>query len=192
MAEDSVNIVVINGTARPENKTARAVAYVTEYIHEHTHCQVDVVQAGRSDMTRTTPPWQDTDTVPEHHELFEKADAYVVVVPEYNHGYPGELKLLLDSMFDEYNDKPCGICGVSAGPFGGSRVVEHIKPVLMELGMIPLNRAMYFSQIGDVLTEDGTPTGDSAEKLDGRMEKFVADVVWYARTLKHGRDNISR
>ena len=49
-----------------------------------------------------------------------KADALVVVSPEYNHGYSGLLKHVLDSCLKEYIHKAVGIVGVSAGPFGGS------------------------------------------------------------------------
>jgi NAD(P)H-dependent FMN reductase len=39
----------------------------------------------------------------------------VIVTPEYNHGYPGLLKHVLDSNLKEYIHKAVGLCGVSAG-----------------------------------------------------------------------------
>src|SRR5947209_3896071 len=57
-------------------------------------------------------------------ETCMRADAFVLVVPEYNHGYPGMLKHVLDTNLSEYIHKAVGICGVSAGPFGG-RSEEH-------------------------------------------------------------------
>ena len=44
----------------------------------------------------------------------ERADGLVLVVPEYNHGYPGMLKHVLDSNLKEYIHKAVGVCGVSA------------------------------------------------------------------------------
>ena len=51
----------------------------------------------------------------------DRADAFVIVAPEYNHGYPGILKHVLDTNLKEYIHKAVGIVGVSAGPFGGTR-----------------------------------------------------------------------
>src|SRR5215208_7863677 len=59
-----------------------------------------------------------------------RADALVLVVPEYNHGYPGLLKHALDSNLKEYIHKAVGLCGVSAGGFGGTRIVQNLLPVL--------------------------------------------------------------
>jgi len=44
---------------------------------------------------------------------------------------------VLDSCLKEYIHKAVGIVGVSAGPFGGSRVVENLLPVMRELGLVP-------------------------------------------------------
>jgi NAD(P)H-dependent FMN reductase len=45
----------------------------------------------------------------------DAADAFVVVTPEYNHGYPGPLKTAIDSVSREWRAKPLGfVC------YGGS------------------------------------------------------------------------
>src|SRR5581483_6383374 len=54
----------------------------------------------------------------------ERADALVIVSPEYNHGYSGLLKHLLDSCLHEYVHKAVGVVGVSAGPWGGTRGIQ--------------------------------------------------------------------
>src|SRR5262245_64402571 len=67
-----------------------------------------------------------------------RADGLVIVTPEYNHGYPGLLKHVLDTNLKEYIHKAVGICAVSAGGFGGTRVVENLLPVLRELGLVTI------------------------------------------------------
>src|SRR5919202_138291 len=71
---------------------------------------------------------------PGFSETIMRADGLVIVAPEYNHGYPGILKHALDTNLKEYIHKPVGLCGVSAGGFGGTRVVESLLPVMRELG----------------------------------------------------------
>ena len=57
-------------------------------------------------------------------------DGLVVVTPEYNHGYPGVLKSVLDLLLKEYIHKAVAFVGVSAGPWGGTRVIEAmVEPV---------------------------------------------------------------
>src|SRR4051794_17904890 len=43
-----------------------------------------------------------------------RANAILIVTPEYNSGYPGVLKNALDYLKDEYRRKPFGIITVSA------------------------------------------------------------------------------
>src|SRR5918994_3501150 len=68
----------------------------------------------------------------------QRADGLILVVPEYNHGYPGLLKHALDSNLKEYIHKAVGICGVSAGGFGGTRVIQNLLPVMRELGLVTI------------------------------------------------------
>src|SRR3982750_1518892 len=61
---------------------------------------------------------------PEWRDTIIKADGLVIVSPEYNHGYPGVLKAVLDLLLREYVHKSVAFVGVSAGPWGGTRVIE--------------------------------------------------------------------
>src|SRR5205085_11521899 len=67
-----------------------------------------------------------------------RADALIIVAPEYNHGYPGLLKHALDTNLKEYIHKACGVCGVSAGGVGGTRGVDHPLPLLRELSRVTI------------------------------------------------------
>src|SRR5438128_11209482 len=84
-----------------------------------------------------------------------RADALVVVSPEYNHGYSGLLKHVLDSCLTEYIHKAVGIVGVSAGPFGGTRVIENLLPVMRELGLVMIFWDVNFSNVQKVFAVDG-------------------------------------
>src|SRR5829696_8287356 len=120
-------------------------------------------------------------------ETCERADGFVIVAPEYNHGYPGMLKHVLDSNLKEYIHKAVGVCGVSSGGFGGTRVIESLLPVLRELGLVTIFWDGNFSGVGSLFNEDGEITDHSFE---ARMCQFLGEMVWMARTLRHGRENI--
>jgi NAD(P)H-dependent FMN reductase len=77
------------------------------------------------------------------------ADALIFVVPEYNHSFPGLLKHVLDTNLKEYIHKAAGVCGVSAGPFGGARMIQNFLPVLRELGMVTIFSDVYLATLED-------------------------------------------
>lgn len=118
----------------------------------------------------------------------ERADAIVIVTPEYNHSFPGLLKHVLDSCLKEYIHKAAGVVGVSAGAFGGTRVIEHFQPVLRELGLVSIFWDINFGSIEKVFDNNGRLLDDAYIR---RTDKFAGELIWMARVLRYGRDNIS-
>ena len=116
------------------------------------------------------------------------ADALVVVSPEYNHGYSGMLKHVLDSCLKEYIHKAVGVVGVSAGPFGGARGIQDLLPVLRELGLVTIFWDVHFAAVQDLFDESGS-LRDQAYLH--RIDKFLKELIWMARTLRHGREHIA-
>ncbi len=117
--------------------------------------------------------------------VMAEADGLVIVSPEYNHGYPGALKEMLDSLYEEYNFKPVGIVG-AAGFVGGSRMVEQLRQVVVELKMVPIREALYFPMVWELNDEKGELK--EPEKYLPRLEPFFKELFWYAETLKEGRE----
>lgn len=115
------------------------------------------------------------------------ADALIIVVPEYNHGYPGMLKHLLDTNLKEYIHKAVGICGVSAGGFGGTRVIQNLLPVMRELGLVTIFWDGNFSNVQNLFDASGTLLDQSYIK---RLDKFLKELIWMAKVLRYGRENV--
>jgi NAD(P)H-dependent FMN reductase len=120
-------------------------------------------------------------------ETVARADALILIVPEYNHGYPGLLKHALDTNLSEYIHKAVGLCGVSAGPFGGTRVIENLLPVMRELGLVTIFWDGNFSSVGSVFDASGNLL-DAA--YVHRLEKFFKELIWMAKVLRHGRESV--
>ncbi len=124
---------------------------------------------------------------PAFSEAMNRADALVIVAPEYNHGYPGLLKHVLDTNLEEYIHKAAGIVGVSAGVFGGARVIQNLIPVLRELGLVSIFWDVNFTTVQ-------TRFDDSGKLLDEsflpRIEKFLDELLWMAETLRYGRSHV--
>ncbi len=116
-----------------------------------------------------------------------KADAFVIVAPEYNHGYPGLLKHALDTNLKEYIHKAVGICGVSAGPFGGARMIENMLPVMRELGLVSIFWDVNFSSVQNAFDGTGKLLDEAYVR---RAEKFIKELIWMAKVLRYGRENV--
>ena len=74
-------------------------------------------------------------------DKIKEADGYIIVTPEYNHGYPAVLKNALDWVFYEWAHKPVGF--VSYGSVSGARSVEQLRQVVIELQMHPIRNAIH-------------------------------------------------
>lgn len=183
-------IPVVLGTAREGNSSQKAARFIFEELKKQDGVEtefVDVAEHVTSPVT--TPPWGvggANEKPTAWTEIANKADAFILVIPEYNRGYPGELKILLDSHFDHYDKKPVGLCGVSSGMFGGARVLDHIKPVLVEMKMTPIRSDLHFAKMKELFDENGNITDDEAAE---RAAAMFTNLIWYAEALKAKRES---
>lgn len=183
---DSIHIVLVIGTARAGALTPQAARFVAAELSKRSGVTVEIVDVTDHLFGRTTPPWEESAAPRAWKETAARADAFVFVSPEYNHGYPGELKILLDSVNEEYRGKPALIAGVSSGPFGGTRMADHLKVVLAELKMVTLRNSVHFPMAATFFGPDGLPTDPAAEE---RMKPAFDELLWYAKALKPARAN---
>ena len=185
-SERPLFIPVILGTVRAGRMSEHAARLVTGELDKRTGIQTELV-----DIAHIPLPTNDSGEAiknPDFAEKMERADALVIVSPEYNHGYPGLLKHVLDSCLKEYIHKAVGIVGVSAGPFGGARVIQNLLPVMRELGLVTIFWDVNFSNVQATFSPDGALLDASYVR---RIDKFLKELIWMAKTLRYGREQIS-
>lgn len=185
---EELHILVLAGTTRKQRKSIHAAEFVAEIGNK-----IDGVVTKLVDPADLNLPGDGNDPEgkdPKYTAMTEKADAFFVIVPEYNHSFPGSLKRMLDSELQNYIHKPVALAGVSAGMFGGIRAVESLVPPVREMGMAVTFTDVYFAHSYDLFDEDGIMVDDKKELYTGMVEKAFEELVWMAKTLKHGRDNI--
>lgn len=108
-----------------------------------------------------------------------RADAVVVVSPEYNGSIPGVLKNALDYIYGEWNRKPVGIVTVSAGGFGGVQLHNHLQLLFLRLKALPV-AGMAVSKVAGSFSEDGEPMEAHYEKA---FAGFIETLTWYTRAI---------
>jgi NAD(P)H-dependent FMN reductase len=179
-------IPVILGTVRVGRMSANAARLLTQEIAKRPGVETELI-----DIAGLPLPTNDAGEAikdPGFSVKMDRADALVIVSPEYNHGYSGLLKHVLDSCLKEYIHKAVGVVGVSAGPFGGSRVIENLLPVLRELGLVTIFWDVNFSSVQNVFAGDGTLQDQAYLR---RIDKFLKELIWMAKTLRYGREQVS-
>ena len=115
-----------------------------------------------------------------------EADGFIIVSPEYNHGYPAVLKNALDYAYSPWNKKPVGF--VSYGSTGGAKVIEQLRQVAVELQMAPIQRAVQLMKVHEIFDEKGKMKDDS---YDQAVNAFLDQLTWWGNALKTARDKTS-
>jgi NAD(P)H-dependent FMN reductase len=181
---DDLYIPIILGTAREGRESEKVAKFVLEEAIKYGLKNTEIIDV-RDFRIKATDK---TLTLPEAKKLsqkIKKADGLIIVTPEYNHGCPGELKMMLDMLYKDYFQKPVGFCGVSSGALGGARVVEQLRLVCIELRMVPIREAMYFPTIEELFDENGAIKDES---FHDQVRKFLDELLWYAKALKPARE----
>ncbi len=180
-------IPIIEGTTREKRRSIN----VANLVLEIAKSEIPETETELVDVQEYLPlPGEGNDPEskdPRWVEINERADAYVIVMPEYNHGYPGSLKMLLDNDLGNYTHKPVMLIGVSSGPWGGVRGIENLLPVLRELGMVVTFSSIYFPKVQDLFDESGQLKD---ETYRNRIIDGFGELLWMAKALKWGRENL--
>jgi NAD(P)H-dependent FMN reductase len=185
-SERPLFIPIILGTARQGRESEHVARVVFEQTKKRAKVETELIDVRNIPMRLDGAGEQMKD--PAFSATIERCDGLIIVTPEYNHGYPGLLKHALDMNLKEYVHKAVGICGVSAGPMGGARVIENLLPVMRELGLVAIFEDVNFGNVRKLFDEQGKLLDQNYIE---RVDKFLDELIWMSRVLRHGRENIA-
>ncbi len=199
--DNAIKIKVIIGSTRQNRFSDKPAHWIFEEAKKK-----EGVQAELLDLRDYSMPFFD-DAIPPSgsggkytNEVVQKwaqkikdGDAFIIVTPEYNHGYSAVLKNALDVIYPEWNKKAVGF--VSYGGVAGARVVEQLRLVAIELRMAPIRNSLHLpSDIYSKVMKENVPVDPELFKSlrqswDGdRVENFLNELMWMARALQTARD----
>lgn len=112
-------------------------------------------------------------------------DAFIIVTPEYNHGYPAPLKALIDSIGPEWHAKPVAFVSYG-GISGGLRAVEQLRLVFAELHAVTIRDSVSFAGVWEQFDANGALR--SPERAERSMDAMLRRLHWWAVSLAHARN----
>lgn len=180
-------IPILLGTNRKDRESENAAKWVFAKMQERDDIEPVFFDVRDFDLPKDHYGMEIGQDFPEWRDAVIKADGLVIVTPEYNHGYPGVLKSVLDLLLKEYIHKAVAFVGVSAGPWGGTRVIEALLHPVRELGLTPTFTDLNFTKIRDKFDDEGNLLDESYNR---RVDAFLTELVWMSRALKWGRENV--
>jgi NAD(P)H-dependent FMN reductase len=184
---DQLNIPVLLGTNRKERKSVFAARWLVEQMEKRPEIRTRLFDVAEFHLPHDDYGQGLKDSFPEWRDAMIQADGLVIVSPEYNHGYPGALKAVLDLLLAEYIHKSVAFVGVSAGPWGGTRVIEAMVPMCRELGLAVTFTDLNFPYVQRTFDEQGRLLDQAFED---RAKNFLDELVWMSTVLKWGRANV--
>jgi NAD(P)H-dependent FMN reductase len=169
--EDTIKVGLIYGSTRPGRFCDKVARWAAEQMAANGAFTVDLIDPAADHM------------MPLGQRIAE-ADAFVVVTPEYNHGYPAPLKSLIDSVGAEWHAKPVAFVSYG-GISGGLRAVEQLRLVFAELHAVTIRDSVSFA--GPWEQFDGEGVLREPERAQRSMTVMLRRLQWWAVALRNAR-----
>ncbi|MFK4110861.1 NADPH-dependent FMN reductase [Streptomyces sp. NPDC002176] len=182
-----LRLAVIVGSTREGRFGGTVASWIAGLAEERDDLSVDVIDLADHDLPSrlTATPSQDVlKALSEVTPRLDEADAFVVVTPEYNHSYPASLKTLIDWHYTQWQAKPVGFVSYG-GQAGGSRAVEHLRPVFAELHAVTVRDVVGLNMAWEQFDEDGQMTNEGASVA---AKALFNQLVWWGNALRDARE----
>ncbi len=189
-----LNVKIILGSTRPNRFSEKVMPWMQETLVKDTNLQIEVLDLRDYDLPFFNEPMSPAyvttgdygnDVVNKWAAKIKEADAYIMVTPEYNHGYSAVLKNALDVVYKEWNNKP--VAFVAYGSAGGARAVEQLRQVAVELHMASVRSAVHIMAPWMLLDEAGKLKAGSLESYTHSFTDALTQLNWWGEALKAAR-----
>ena len=192
---DRISILVVNGSVRPRNYTAKASALVVDEFRKDPQVSVEVIDPATIDL-----PFPGTRPGAEATVLLQKkvsaAAGIVLATPEYHGSFSSVMKLVIENLGfpSVLSGKPVALLGVAAGAIGAIKSLEQLRSVCAHVGAIALPLPVSVANVQKVFDADGRCLDPAVEKLirsvatnlTNYMQRHVCPAIQLERILREG------
>ncbi|MBL7490747.1 NAD(P)H-dependent oxidoreductase [Frankia sp. AgB1.9] len=179
-------LVIIIASTRPGRIGPSIGTWVAEQATAHGAFDVELVDLAEVDLPMFNEPRHPRlgdyahDHTKEWAATVAAADAFVFVMPEYNHSFTAPLKNAIDFLSAEWRYKPVGFASYG-GIAAGTRAVQAIKPVLTALDLVPVTPAIALAMVGQKIGSDGQLVADAA--MDAAAKVMFDEIARWTAAL---------
>ena len=183
---DAIKLMMIWGSSRPGRRGGQVADWVKKKTEADGRFEVDFIDLRELNLPFFDEPAENGVFVyasPDEYknpagkawaERVAKAEAFIIVTPEYNHGVPGVLKNALDWVGKPWIDKPVGFISYG-GIAGGARAVEGLRTVTIELGLVQVATPLHFPYFERAFDENGQPT--RLDYYEANLKKMLDEII---------------
>jgi NAD(P)H-dependent FMN reductase len=174
------NLTIIIGSTRPGRAGAAIAQWFAARAKDHGGFDVTVVDLAEVDLPLLDEPNHPRLRQYTHQHtkdwsaIIDAADAFVIVTPEYNYGYPAALKNAIDYLHHEWQHKPVGFVSYG-GVAAGTRAVQQLKQVVTTLRMLPVFDSVNIPFHTQFLDSDGVLRPN--EVMDKAADTMLDELV---------------
>jgi NAD(P)H-dependent FMN reductase len=189
-----VRIGVVIGSTRQQRFAEYPARWIADLLGQQPGVEVQVLDLRDFDLPNydeTIAPammgeqsYEDS-RVARWTQAVEAQDGFILVGPEYNHGYSAVLKNALDYVYQGWNRKPVAFIGY--GNLGGARAIEQLRQVTVELQMVPLAAAVHLPLAPIIAHFTGGDVTTTLPESNDKAAAMIADLLWWTRALKAAR-----
>jgi NAD(P)H-dependent FMN reductase len=191
-----LHVKVIVGSTRPGRFSEKVLPWLQATLETKENLEVEVLDLKEHELPLFDQPISPAyvqngayahESVRAWAKKIGEADAYIIIAPEYNHGYSAVLKNALDVVYGEWNKKPVGF--ISYGSVGGGRVVEQLRQVAVELQMASTRSAVHIQAPWFLLEENGNLKSNALDSYTDSLTGMLDQLEWWGNALKVARQS---
>lgn len=183
-AATPLRVAVIIGSTR-EGRLGDAIGrWFAELAGKRDELAVSVVDLADFDFPARYPD-RTTEPMADFTAEVGRAEAFVVVTPEYNRSFPASLKQAVDYAYDEWQTKPVAFVSYGHGS-GGLYAVEALRTVFTELHTVTLRNGVSINLFDcgvDALDIDAV----TDERRDRDASVLLDQLGWWGLGLREAR-----
>lgn len=199
---NALKTVVITGTTRTEGPPRPILGpHVAQFICHELERRGNRVTAVLDPLELEIPLLQKphfahtkSQVPPQLQEIADKlqeAEAYVTITPEYNHSPSPALVNILNHFGSSlFSFKPSAIVSYSAGQWGGTRAAHALRPILSELGCLPVSAMIHIPKAQEILDEDGCVIGseDDLKRWSSYVDRCFSQLEWWGTAARNHKE----
>lgn len=179
--KETIRVTMIYGSARRGRFCDTVADWVLSELRELGGCEVSILDPVELTFSGAGPDELSAAVI---EAKLETADAFLILVPEYNHGYPAVLKAMIDSAYRPWHAKPVAFVSYG-GISGGLRAVEQLRQVFAELHAVAIRDTVSLAHVWSQFDSQGHPFRPA--QMKGPLIVMMRRLFWWARALRNAR-----